>query len=119
MNKGKPTDRSGPRGAQHPWMVGVEDPGHPGTGEKVIELSAGALATSGTSQRFVRKDGRIYGHILDPRTGWPVVNAPLSVTVAAPTCSEAGMWATLAMLQGAQAEVFLAKESGRQHSVKR
>ena len=110
---------SGPRQNQQPWLIGVENPGHPGTGNKVIELSSGALATSGTSHCFVRKNGMTYGHILDPRTGWPVVDAPLSVTVAAPTCSEAGMWATLAMLQGALAETFLRQESGRQHWVKR
>ena len=34
-----------------------------------------------------------------PVTGWPVANAPRSITVAAPTCSQAGSYSTLAMLQ--------------------
>jgi thiamine biosynthesis lipoprotein len=51
-----------------------------------------------------------YGHILDPRTGWPVRGAPRSVTVAAATCTEAGLLSTLAMLQGPQAEAFLLRE---------
>ena len=49
----------------------------------------------------------------------PVIDAPLSVTVAAPTCSEAGMWATLAMLQGKHAENFLENESDRKHWIQR
>ena len=48
-----------------------------------------------------------YGHILDPTTGWPIADAPRSITVAAGTCVQAGMIATLAMLQGAEAKTFL------------
>jgi thiamine biosynthesis lipoprotein len=44
---------------------------------------------------------------LNPRTGWPNPNSPLSVTIAAPTCTEAGILSTLAMLQGKDAEKFL------------
>ena len=53
------------------------------------------------------KDGKRYGHVLDPTTGWPVVGAPRSVTVAAATCTQAGMLATFALLQGRDAEAFL------------
>ena len=67
-------------------------------------------ATSGDTHRFVERDGVRYGHILDVRTGWPVRSAPRSVTVAAATCVEAGMLATLAMLKGAGAEQFLAEQ---------
>jgi len=76
----------------------------------VLALSAGGLATSGDARRFLFKDGVRYGHILDPRTGWPVRGAPRSVTVAAPTCTEAGVLATLAMLQGREARAWLAAE---------
>ena len=48
-----------------------------------IELERGALATSGDARRYLLKDGKRYGHILDPTTGWPVVDAPRSVSVAA------------------------------------
>jgi len=37
----------------------------------------------------------------------PVEGAPRSVTVVAPTCTQAGMLATFAMLQGADADAFL------------
>ena len=36
-------------------------------------------------KKFLLKDGKRYGHILDPRTGSPVEDAPRSVTVAADT----------------------------------
>ena len=45
--------------------------------------------------------------ILDPRTGWPVPDAPRSVSVRAATCLEAGMMATFGILNGADAEAYL------------
>ena len=91
-----------------PWIVGVDDPEH--TGEATlyrIELSRGALATSGDARRYVMHEGRRLGHILDPRTGWPVEGAPRAVTVLAPTCLEAGTLATFAILHGPGAKAFL------------
>lgn len=90
-----------------PWRVGIERPGAEREAALVLTLERGALATSGDSRRFLLKDSVRYGHILDPRSGWPVPNAPRSVTVAASSCTEAGLLATLAMLQGAQASCFL------------
>lgn len=90
------------------WQVGIESISATGTvAEKLIRLKTGALATSGDARRFLLKDGQRYGHILDPLTGWPVEKAPRSITVAADTCTQAGILATLAMLRGEQAEAFL------------
>jgi thiamine biosynthesis lipoprotein len=77
----------------------------------LITMTKGGIATSGDSRRFLLKDHKRYGHILDPRTGWPVEHAPASVTVAAETCTDAGMLSTLALLQGSNAESFL-KDQG-------
>jgi thiamine biosynthesis lipoprotein len=88
------------------WKVAIEGE-HPNEPERVLDLKEGALATSGDARRFLLKDGIRYGHILDPATGWPVTDAPRSVTVAAASCTEAGMISTLAMLQGSDAEEFL------------
>jgi thiamine biosynthesis lipoprotein len=101
---------SGPRNDGRPWNVAIESIDCPGRADAMLEICTGALATSGDSRRFLLKDGIRYGHILDPRTGWPVQNPLRSVTVAAPTCTEAGMLATLAILQGADAEAFLKRE---------
>jgi thiamine biosynthesis lipoprotein len=96
-----------------PWLVAIESVEHEGCAAGVIELRQGALATSGDARRFLARNGIRYSHILDPRTGRPVRNAPRSVTVAAPTCIHAGMVATLAMLQGAKAEAFLKREGAK------
>lgn len=96
------------------WQVGIDAVEGPGEGvQTCIRLAHGALATSGDARRFLQKDGVRYSHILDPTTGWPVADAPRSITVAADTCTQAGMLATLAMLKGSDAESFLAAENAR------
>ena len=100
---------TGPPAGRKTWKVGIEGP-QSDTADKVVELRQGALATSGDARRYLLRDGVRYGHILDPRTGWPIPDAPTSVTVAADTCTQAGMLSTLAMLQGAEAEAFLEEQ---------
>jgi thiamine biosynthesis lipoprotein len=91
------------------WKIGIEGP-TVDAAEKLVVLRQGALATSGDARRFLIRDGVRYSHILDPGTGWPVPDAPASITVAADTCTQAGMLSTLAMLRGADAEAFLAAQ---------
>lgn len=107
------------RNGNRPWRVGIEGiaAGASSVG-KLVDLSAGALATSGDTYRFVEMNGKRRPHILDPRSGWPISDAPRSVTVAAPTCTHAGALTTLAMLQGPAAEEFLQREAVR-HWVQR
>jgi thiamine biosynthesis lipoprotein len=106
---------TGPPRRRAAWQVGIESL-HGGTkpaASHLIRLERGALATSGDSRRFLKRGNVRLGHILDPRTGWPVVDAPASVTVAADTCVQAGAFATLAMLEGRNAEAFLRREGVR------
>jgi thiamine biosynthesis lipoprotein len=103
-------NRAPPHGA---WQIGIERPNAERAAAMILELEHGALATSGDSHRFLLKDGIRYGHILDPRTGWPVTNSPRSVTVAASSCTEAGLISTLALLQGAGAQAFLNEQGVR------
>jgi thiamine biosynthesis lipoprotein len=95
------------------WQVGIERPDADKEATMILELEHGALATSGDSRRYLLKDGMRFGHILDPRTGWPVAGAPRSVTVAASSCTEAGLLATLALLQGNRAKELLEQEGVR------
>jgi len=101
---------TGPRSDGTKWNVAIESVERSGQLAAMIELDAGALATSGDARRFLMKDGVRYGHILDPRTGHPIAAPPRSVTVAAPTCTEAGMFSTMAILNGRAAETFLQRE---------
>jgi len=104
---------SGPRHSGTRWKVAIESVDKDGELAGILELADGALATSGDARRYILKNGVRYGHILDPRNGRPVRQTPRSVTVAAESCIEAGMTATLAMLQGRRAESFLKREGVR------
>ncbi len=106
---------SGPRADGSAWQVGIEQPGT-AVAAAVLNLRTGALATSGDARRFVLHQGRRLGHVLDPRTGWPVEGAPRSVTVAAPSCVEAGMLSTMALLQGPNAAAWL-RQLGVPHAL--
>lgn len=109
VNLGGDMACSGPRRNGDSWKVGIERPGAEQQAVASLSLAGGALATSGDSKRFLLKDGVRYSHILNPLSGWPVTQAFPSVTVAGPTCVQCGLIATLALLQGAQAEAFLQK----------
>lgn len=103
---------SGPRLSGAPWEVAVENHHQKQQAAIIVKLSNGAIATSGDSTRFLLKNGVRYSHILNPKTGQSISDAPHSISVAAPTCMQAGMLSTMAMLQGEHAEDFLtAQES--------
>jgi thiamine biosynthesis lipoprotein len=99
--------------AHGPWQVGIERPDTEREPSLLLDLEHGALATSGDSRRYLLRDGVRYGHILHPGTGWPVPGAPRSVTVAASSCTEAGLLATMALLHGSRAQAFLDDEGVR------
>lgn len=117
VNFGGDLRAHGPRRDGSRWQVGVEKVAATQTTE-LLELADGAIATSGDSQRYILKDNIRYSHILDPRSGWPVKDAPRSVTVVAPTCVQAGVFSTLALMMGADAEVFLEQQGVRYWSVR-
>jgi thiamine biosynthesis lipoprotein len=94
------------------WYVGIEN------STDLIPIIEGALATSGDAKRFLYKDGERYSHILNPKSGWPIKGAPASVTTHSSLCIQAGMLATLALLNGENAESFL-KDQNVQHWITR
>jgi thiamine biosynthesis lipoprotein len=53
------------------WEVRVRDPRGSQAGLGSVRLEERSLSTSGAGQQFFTEDGRRFGHILDPRTGWP------------------------------------------------
>jgi thiamine biosynthesis lipoprotein len=91
---------------KQPWYIGIESP-NDAEATKVLKIISGGLATSGDARRYLLKNGKRYSHILNPETGYPVKNAASSVTIAAPHCIQAGLLATMALLKGPNAEVFL------------
>lgn len=88
-----------PEGVQG-WPVGIRHPVEKNSAVAQIHLPEGGLASSGDYERCLIIDGKRYGHILDPRTGWPVQGL-VAVSVLAGQCLVAGSSATIAMLRSA------------------
>jgi FAD:protein FMN transferase len=89
----------GQRPDHKPWSVGIVHPRQVGGVIASVDLSGGALATSGDYERFFELDGKRYCHILNPKTGMPVQSFQ-SVSVLADSCLIAGSASTIAVLLG-------------------
>ena len=86
----------GDNDAATPWRVGIQDPEKSGS-LCTLQLSNAAIATSGNYARVIDYQRRRYGHLLNPKTGWPV-EGPSSVSVLDSHCLTAGAVATVACL---------------------
>ena len=85
------------------WRVGVNTPRKEAPVHqvyKVVELQNRALATSGGYRNFLEIDGIRYQHVIDPRTGYPVSNGVVSVSVEAADCTLGDGLATALMVMG-------------------
>ena len=95
--------------------AGIENPLRPYDNEpplKVIDLSNAALATSGGARRGFRIGGQWFGHVIDPRTGWPVDQIS-SASVVAPNAMTADVLATIAgVMPPTEAIDFLEEQEG-------
>lgn len=86
------------------WHIGLEDPQSPGQHRGSIALPAGrGVASSGDYIRQFTFAGRRYGHIVDPRDGYPVAHGLRQVTVIAENCFMAGVLSTTAFVLGPRA----------------
>jgi thiamine biosynthesis lipoprotein len=86
---------------RHPfWHVGLEDARHTGACWGGLAVSDFGVAVSGDGLRRFEHNGVRYGHILDPRSGWPVANGLRGVSVLAPTCLQAGIYSTAIFVLG-------------------
>ena len=83
------------------WPVSIAHPLFPGRQLAVLLLKDRGMSTSGSAVQFFRREGKRYGHIIDPRTGWPV-DSMLSVTVLAPTAADAEALSTAFFVLGVE-----------------
>lgn len=88
----------GPRADGSPWRVGIRDPRHKEAVMQTVLLREGALASSGDYERCILVEGVRYGHVLNPKTGWPVRHLA-AVSVVGDFCVVAGSASTIAMLK--------------------
>ncbi|MBL8814773.1 MAG: FAD:protein FMN transferase [Planctomyces sp.] len=90
------------------WPVGIGNPLFTNRRLGTILLCDQAMATSGSNIQFYRYEGRRYGHILDPRNGWPV-DGMLSVTVLAASAAVADAVSTAFFVLGIEKAVLCCK----------
>lgn len=100
-----------------PWRVGIQHPRDKTKVWKTIGLKTGALASSGDYERCMIIDGVRYGHILNPKTGYPVKKLA-AVSVVADLCVVAGSAATIAMLKEKDGEKWLKSLSLQNYTFK-
>ncbi|MEM1124355.1 MAG: FAD:protein FMN transferase [Bacteroidota bacterium] len=92
------------------WTVkiSVEDQNDQSITQKLV-LSNTAVASSGDTYRFLEWEGKRYSHIIDPRTGYGVIDRKI-INVQAPTCMQADAIAsTLSVLSVDEQAAFLKK----------
>ncbi|AVL97595.1 MULTISPECIES: FAD:protein FMN transferase [unclassified Microbacterium] len=92
------------QGSDWVWDVGIADPCRPGSVVATMQVTNGAVATSGPAER-----GR---HIIDPRTGHRA-HGIASVTVVADTLAHADVWATAAIAAGSSDTTWIAASRTR------
>ena len=84
------------------WWIGLDDATNPGKCWAGVAVTDHAVATSGDYLRNFESNGRRYGHILDPRTGYPAFNDCRAVSIIAPSCTIAGLLSTSVCILGAK-----------------
>ncbi|MEI8290042.1 MAG: FAD:protein FMN transferase, partial [Verrucomicrobiota bacterium] len=84
------------------WWIGLDDAAAPGKCWGGVAITDHAVATSGDYLRNFKFNGRRYGHILDPRTGYPALNDCRAASIIAPSCTIAGLLSTSVCILGAK-----------------
>jgi thiamine biosynthesis lipoprotein len=84
-----------PRG----WRVDIRDPRDESRSVAEVFLKNNSMSTSGSYEKFFRAEGRVYSHIMDPRTGYPAPGM-LSVSVLAPRTIDSEAWAKPIFING-------------------
>ena len=99
-----------------PWIVGIEKPAENWDSERVLQtciaLRDKGLVTSGSTRKYVERDGKRYSHCIDPTTGYPVEHQVLSATVWAENSVWADALASICMVMGMEKslEIINARE---------
>lgn len=91
------------------WRIAVENPvlQDPNQPIAIAELQDVALATSGDYRNYFEHEGKLYTHVIDPASGYPVERNVASVSVIAPTCMQADGLATAFMILSPEASIAL------------
>lgn len=74
------------------WKVDIKHPRDPSRSVESVVLRDESMSTSGSYEKFFRAEGKLYSHIMDPRTGFPS-QGMLSISVIAPKTIDSEAWA--------------------------
>lgn len=101
----------GHNGKGQPWTIAVEQPA-PGQRavERLVRLGDHSISTSGDYRNFFEQNGQRYSHLINPRTGRPVLQTVASVTVISDRSMSADATATALMAAGPEFGFRLASE---------
>jgi len=113
INLGGDIKLIGPRPDGRPWRVGLRHPRQLDSMIETLDLNEGAVASSGDYERCITVEGVRYGHVLNPKTGWPVRHLA-AVSVMGDFCVVAGSASTIAMLKEEKGPAWL-EEMGLPH----
>ncbi len=91
-----------------PWWVELENPPLIALPPLRIAAHGIAVATSGDYRRYIPTGNERLGHTLDPRTGRPIANGVVSVSVVAADGMTADAWATALTVLGPDAGIIAA-----------
>jgi len=91
------------------FNIGIYDPLQNNRIERTIQVSGGAISTSGGYERFVTINNRRYSHIIDPVSGHPA-DKHLAVTVITPLAVRADWMSTAIFIRGAELARELVKK---------
>jgi len=87
-----------------PWIVGIEKPAENRDSDRIVQtritLSDNGLVTSGSTRKYVERNGKRYSHCINPKTGYPVEHQLLSATVLADNSVWADALASICMVMG-------------------
>jgi len=97
------------------WRIGIENPVAGfglGPALRMPPAARTAVITSGSYRHYLEADGRRFGHIIDPRSGWPVEHSLVSVTVVGADAATAAGWATALLCLGPRVASVTADREG-------
>ncbi len=83
------------------WRIDIKDPRHLSQAAQTVRLRDASLSTSGNYEKSFYSDGKLWSHIMDPRTGYPS-QGMLSVSVIAPKTIDSEVWAKPYYILGRQ-----------------
>ncbi|MBN2190264.1 MAG: FAD:protein FMN transferase [Candidatus Aureabacteria bacterium] len=112
VNAGGDIYCGGTNGKQAGWLIGVRNPRKTGESAAAAIIRDKAIVTSGDYENFFLREGKRYSHIIDPRTGRPVSNNVISVTIIGPDARTADALATAVMVAGVEEGMKIVERAG-------